>query len=254
MHSSHRSLLALTVTLVVAQGGSMPAHAGGPAQSLRQALEAQGWEATETPEGTVLRRPATTTDSGPEQGAPANAPPASAADFEGTLRESGWRVEQTDDGGLLLYPPHRSPAADQGAEEAAEPPAADTGGLRHWNVRRTHDGGWIFVPASRSAENAGHNASSQATPSPPATGTRDTPCVGIALPRARVRLPVDTWSEAHRLGEAWIQEAGLKEAAVGRIREILRVYLVSIVTRKPPHRLLHQIAVRRADGHVIVLD
>ena len=56
------------------------------------------------------------------------------------------------------------------------------------------------------------------------------------------------------IAEAWLADSGADGATVGRIRQIFRVYVVSIVDTAPPHRLRHQIAVRRDDGKVLLLD
>jgi hypothetical protein len=71
---------------------------------------------------------------------------------------------------------------------------------------------------------------------------------------ANFELPIDDWAEANSIANAWLKSADNKTLAIGKIRKILRVYLVSIVTNEAPFVLQHQIAIRQSDGHVIVLN
>ncbi|HHB12928.1 MAG TPA: hypothetical protein ENK62_06995 [Chromatiales bacterium] len=256
---------ALVVGLAGLPADFHPARAAALADSLKQALEAQGWIATETPEGTVYHPPGSGT------GKAAASPTAQATDtsLEKALRARGWRVERAADGSLVLYPPSRQaqPGSRTASPETQTSLPPEAGGLQHWRVQRTADGGWLFVPRSTGASaggpastsNPGNGSSGDdAENAQQNNGSRTdllAPCPGLKLSEVHVRLPVNTWSEAHNLGRAWVRAAGLDhKATVGRIREILRVYLVSIVTRERPHRLLHQLAIRRNDGSVIVLN
>ncbi|WP_144375285.1 hypothetical protein [Thiolapillus brandeum] len=78
-------------------------------------------------------------------------------------------------------------------------------------------------------------------------------CPGV-LTRYQPILPVDSWKKAHDVAQSWLEEQSGMEASVGRIRRILGVHIISIVSAKRPYRLLHQIAVRNSDGAVIVLN
>ncbi len=250
-------------TLVLPQLAFSQSGPSGVAESLKRALEAQGWVATETAQGTVYHRRA----EGAHVAAPEPKGHRSGAGLEDALRARGWSVDHAPDGSLLLYPPR--PTHDSGAAAKAGPEAAPSpgpGGLRHWSVRRTPDGGWLFTPQAADATTATSHPSAkpdrarERSRSAPERATGHTqgvtaPCPGLELTGTRVDLPVNTWSEARRLARAWVRAANLeKKATVGRIREILEVYLVSIVTRQPPYRLLHQLAIRRDDGHLIVLN
>ncbi len=44
------------------------------------------------------------------------------------------------------------------------------------------------------------------------------------------------------------------KAIIGKIREVPRAYMVSVVSNRKPYKLLRQIAVRSRDGKVIVID
>jgi len=60
-----------------------------------------------------------------------------------------------------------------------------------------------------------------------------TPCAGVAVD-AGVSLPVNTWTEAHQVALAWLRQRGERGVSVGRIRHVLRLYLVSIVEKDWP--------------------
>ena len=79
------------------------------------------------------------------------------------------------------------------------------------------------------------------------------PCPGVQT-MASVSLPLEDANTARAVANAWLDASGLPNAEVGKIRKVLRLYLVSIVTRDRPHRLLHQLAIRSRDGHAILLD
>jgi hypothetical protein len=67
-------------------------------------------------------------------------------------------------------------------------------------------------------------------------------------------LPVDRWGQAKEIAESWLSSVGSQALTVGRVRRILRIYVVSIVDSNPPHRLRNQIAIDAADGRVVVLN
>jgi hypothetical protein len=79
-------------------------------------------------------------------------------------------------------------------------------------------------------------------------------CDGTAVPLGGLELPVDSDAEAGTIAAAWLDQTGLEGMAVGRVRKVLRVFLVSIVTEDPPFRLQHQLAVKAEDGRVIALN
>ena len=85
------------------------------------------------------------------------------------------------------------------------------------------------------------------------TGGKPSPVVGTP-PQLEIALPVNSWQEAYDISSAWLASQSEFDATVGRIRKILRVYVVSIVTAEEPYTLLQQIAIRTSDGAVIVLN
>ena len=170
-------------------------------------------------------------------------PLAQATDFEQALRQAGWKVEKSDDGSLMLFPP--APAAAEPAHDSPPSPAkpdasplepAQIDRLRQagWKVEKSDDGGLMLFPPRQNA-------------------SRLRPCPGETTD-ATIDLPVDGWQEARNIAQAWLRRFGPADATVGRIRKVLKVYLVSIVGRRPPHRLHHQLAIRARDGAVILLE
>ena len=83
------------------------------------------------------------------------------------------------------------------------------------------------------------------------------PCPGVVPAPAtdvNIELPVDQWAEANLIAQAWVDRFGGPSLTVGKIRKVLRVYVISIVEKAPPFRLLHQIAVNAQDGRTFVLN
>ena len=196
------------------------------------------------------------------------------------LRDSGWQIEEAEDGSLLLFPGHReSPAA-----ASAEAEVDSMGQLQKrleeagWVTRRAEDGSLLLFPVPPQLETgsntiegnlmdesmqerlraAGWTVQQAADGSlllfPPGTPADSlVPCPG-AKTGASITLPVDSSQEARAVAEKWLKKQPLGDATVGRIRDVVRIYVVSIVSSTPPHRLRHQIAIRKRDGSVILVD
>jgi hypothetical protein len=69
-----------------------------------------------------------------------------------------------------------------------------------------------------------------------------------------VKLPVNRWVDARAIADAWVAEHGDGRLRVGKIRQVHRVYLVSIVGVDAPNQVIHQIAITGGNGHVVVLN
>lgn len=223
-----------------------PAH---DLTGLQQALTERGWHANLAPDGSLLVYP-------PGTNKRKAAPPTPRTGFDDlrvALEPHGWGVHQQTDGSLVLLPASRAPATDatgdepvQGAQEEVVP-ASDLKRLRSvlkargWWVEDGAGGGLTLYPRERDdTREQGLTSSLQGyTP--------------LTLAVADLALPVDTWNEANRLANAWLAMSGRGESelAVGRIRKVNHVYLVSIVERKRPHRLRTQLAIRAPDGWLI---
>jgi hypothetical protein len=239
--------------------GGGPAWAGpatGPT-GFAEALRSAGWAVEVLADGSLELRPAPKStgaeasagEPGPEGQRPA---PGVPTDWS-ILSRLGWRVQVEPDGSTLLYPPGAARVAPPPVAEpvAAAPEAALAGAQaelaqdldallaeRGWRARRESDGALTLIPLLRLA------APGSAGPGGLAQAVRD----------ARVVPPVDSWDEARALAQSWIDSTGGRGLQVGKIRRIHRVYLVSVVAAAAPRPLVHQLAVRVADGRVLVLD
>ncbi len=243
-----------------------PVTASGPSAPKATAvdrwapLRARGWRVVESADGTVsLYPPAavqeTTSTVGDEGG---HSRPAGSVAKKGTgpsssgiafdtdalidaMRSTGWKARRTADGGVVFR-----------RRAATAPPAASSrwAALRAkgWRVVEAADGSVSLYPpgaakeVAESVRTAGGGGASGASS-----------CPGTVVD-AGVVPPVDTWAKAHRVAVAWIDRRGERGVIVGRIRHVLRVYLISIVEKRRPHRLRHQIVVRRRDGRVFLVD
>jgi len=176
--------------------------------------------------------------------------------LEAALKRHGWRVEYDSDGSLLLFPPVPEPVSEpvdppstEPVAEPVDPPSAETGETieatdldalqaaaaeRGWGHRRDADGSLVLVPPGRSSESA------------------DAPSCQIGMVRVsgaeEVPLPVDTADKAGRLAEFWLQESGVDSLAIGRIRQVNRLFLVSMVEDEQPFFLHTQLVIRADDG------
>ena len=206
-----------------------------------QRLGEAGWTISQAADGSLLLFPPR---SQPAPGSsPTHQPGAGQEDTENRPLESlkakleaaGWRTRYTQDGSLLLFPAAPEPAsqADTGEaplDEALQKRLKEAG----WTVRKEKDGSLLLFP-------------------PRLRAALLQPCPGVRT-LTNVPLPLADADAARAVATAWLEASGLPNAAVGRIRKVLRIHLVSIVAREQPHRLLHQLAIRNRDGHVILLD
>jgi hypothetical protein len=232
-----------------------------------ESLRAAGWQVEVLVDGSLElmpdpRAPAADQASEPETGAPAASGAAEPPTPDwATLRDHGWRVETDADGSTLLYPP--SPAAEKAAPDPATPPAPvavpaatpdaaaardevarDLDALlaeRGWRAKRESDGTVLLFPLRR-AENA------------PRGMQRAAGVVPAAVTESKVTLPIDTWNEARVVAASWLESVGDPSLRLGKVRAILRVYVVSIVDKAPPHALRHQISIGADDGRILVLN
>jgi len=213
--------------------------------SLRHALEEQGWQREEAADGSLIYRQPTP-GAAPDQ-ATGTTQDLHKGPLQRALKKSGWQVEWTGDGSLLLRPGagHSPVTRSRSIPSTAQPPQIpDLPGFEYWRIERGDKGALLFHPLARPPAGA---------PSRGVPGTLGA-CEGYGADLASVSLPVDTWAEAKRLASAWIEASGKKGLTVGRIRKILRVYLVSLVADTPPYKLRHQLAIRTRDARVMLLE
>jgi len=200
----------------------------------------------------------------------------SLSGIEQALTDSGWAVKRDDEGSLILIP-HGPSKEDQKVDqwETMREQLQATG----WSVSREADGTLVLIPPTEAVvaspepvdpmadmkqklREAGWTVSTSADGSmllyPPGESTPDEatqPAAVAGIPtQVEITLPVDSWQEAHDIAQHWLDSQPEYGASVGKIRKVLRVYLVSIVSETAPYNLLQQIAIRTSDGSVIVLN
>ncbi len=225
----------------------VPSAADMQWEQMQQQLKAAGWDASRDADGSlVLIPPGKTAETTTQK----EEPVSSAADgqweqMQQQLKAAGWDASRDADGSLVLIPPGESVQAAAPEEESAAPEKqADSmqtmqEKLREtgWQVTENSDGSILFYhPKQQRSE-------------------KDTirPARGHAPP-ADFNLPVTSWAQARTLTLKWLKLKSPGNFTVGKIREIYDVYLVSILTNSRSDRLKHQIAIRKSDGHIIVLN
>lgn len=205
--------------------------------SFEQALKDTGWSVQREADGSLILEPKELTGS--TQGN-STVTEDQWPQLKDKLQAAGWLVEREADGSLRLAPP----ASGASAEPEVIPQAAETNEENSfqsmqqklkdagWDVSNSPDGSILLYPPKRSKPQA---------------------CPGIAL-TLDIMLPVDSWKEAHDIAQGWLNEQSPFNAAVGKIRKILDIYLVSIVSDTAPFSLIQQVAIHSSDGTLIVLN
>lgn len=208
--------------------------------SFEQALKATGWSVQREVDGSLILEPRQSLES--IQGNNISTEDQ-WSQLQNELQAAGWFVEREADGSLILVPPRTAASEKQkaigqeteiinaGPSPAMQQQLRDTG----WRITNTPDGSILLYPPGASVA------------SPPR------PCPGTSL-KAEISLPVDSGHEAYIIARGWLKNHPPFHAAVGRIRKILNVYVVSIVSDQAPYPLIQQIAIRNSDGAVIVLN
>ncbi|WP_456374368.1 hypothetical protein [Thiolapillus sp.] len=202
---------------------------------LVEALQAAGWSASRTTDGSLILHPekATNTDE-----SASTSRENRWAQLKQQLEAGGWQTFEDSDGYLVLKPPKSPPKGESQTKtdhSAALHDIKDQLKTAGWRVEESSDHGLLLYPP-------GEN-----------THRKAPHCAGI-ITRYRPLLPVDSWQKAHDVADSWLNAQDGLQASVGKIRRILGIHIISIVSSSPPYRLLHQIAIRNSDGAVIVLD
>jgi len=214
-------------------------------QTLGKKLEAAGWKVERKSDGALELRPQETTETITRKEEPAPSPADKQwKQIQKQLNAAGWNATRESDGSLVLIPPDKPVQATAPEVKATEPEKqADSMQTMQeklrgtgWQVTENSDGSILFYPPKQSH---GEKGTIQ-------------PVRGHAPP-ADFKAPVNTWLQARTLTLKWLkQQSG--NYSVGKIREIYDVYLVSILSKSRSNKLKHQIAIRRSDGHIIVLN
>lgn len=163
------------------------------------------------------------------------------------FNNAGWTAERDSDGSLRLIPQQKQinePVEKKVPEEVIKTKTTNNNSFvdmqtqlrkKGWDVTNNSDGSILLYPPEQAAS------------------TFPKPCYGSAT-NINIDLPVNTWQEAHDVTQGWLQDNSISDAAVGKIRKIINVYIISIVARTSPHTLQHQVAIRSHDGAVILLN
>ena len=79
------------------------------------------------------------------------------------------------------------------------------------------------------------------------------PWLAPAVSSGDIQLPVTEWAQAHKIAQQWLDHHSTEGLLVGKIRKVLKIYLVSIVADSKPFGLAHQVAIRTQDGQLVVI-
>ncbi|MGF1644960.1 MAG: hypothetical protein ACFCUJ_15085 [Thiotrichales bacterium] len=271
-YSARRCLCVLLGVTIALSGAALAAPAtesvieAGRLDALGAALEQHGWRVERDADGSLVLFPpgeksvpesTPAPAPGPETSAPTSGAPDTtvpAGDLDGlgrALSARGWRTELDATGDLLVFPIGPRPP-DEAASEAADAvpkatvvDATDLDTLQAvaaqggWGHRRESDGTLVLIPPGH-APAADSGAACQ-------SGMSRVAAV------ADLALPVDSWQKARRLAQGWIDQSAANAYAIGKIRQVNELYLVSLLDRETPHRLRVQLVIRTADGCVLAV-
>lgn len=203
-------------------------------EEISNQLQDAGWHVEQQSDGSLVARSSARNKQTPQSAVSQDQWQSLQTQLNGT----GWVSKRNKDGSLSLFPPIRQQAlsAETGSEgansfEKMERKLRQAG----WQVTHTSAGDILLYPPEKKDSN------------------KVKACPGIAL-TADVSLPVDTWKKAHRIAQSWLSDQENNNSSVGRIRKIINIYIISIVSQTSPHRLIQQIAIRNHDGAIIVLN
>ena len=181
-------------------------------------------------------------------------------EFQEKLQQAGWTAELESDGSLRLEPPQQQTKLVE--KEPVSPEVVNKQNvnkenvsnnensfesMQHklqqsgWRVTNNQDGSILLYPP-------GETIASKA-----AISRAPLVCPGTPL-TLDISLPVNSWNEASDIAHSWLKNQDIKNVIVGKIRKVNDVYIISIVSHRPPYFLKHQIAIRNSDGAVIVLN
>lgn len=222
-------LVAATLSCGIGKAFAQESSAG-----FEQTLRDSGWSVQREPDGSLIVNRANSEKQNIEENISS---PDHMTQMQNELQAAGWNIHRESDGTLVLYPPTASATE---IEKDKHPLADMQQKLRKtgWIVTKTSDGSMLLYPPGKSA--SAQQTQPQAAPGFP--------------PSLQLELPVDSWQEAKDISLSWLDNQPPYNTAIGKIRKIFRVYLVSIVSDVPPYNLIQQIAIRTSDGAVIVLN
>ena len=209
------------------------AAAQQPLSELEQALKDTGWSVQQEQDGSLILKSGASAKNSIKK---KNVTKDNWSKMQRELQAAGWTVNREADGTLVLFPqatasPETVPQIKPMIDADMQQKLREAG----WSITKKSGGSVLLYPPEKSS-------TTQPLASP-----------GIP-PSVALSLPVDNWQEAYDISQSWLDRQPPYRAAVGKIRKVLRIYVVSIVSEKAPYTLLQQIAIRSSDGAVIVLN
>ena len=236
--------------------------------SLLDSLEQQGWQMKKDVAGNVIATPPASSTNKINSQAPVSPNTNVTGSLLRELNRQGWQIRRGEDGSYTATHPAVTvvPDIQAGTDEPRDGLTSESEQLRgypkqpgslatqldavlrqspaarYWRSGVGPDGSVILQPVAQVADTMVEAAPAAA-------------CAGVAVPAAKGRLPLSDTGDAVFVATRWLAGTDLADQAlVGRIRKVPRAFMISIVQREAPFGLLHQIAVRARDGHVLVID
>ncbi|MFK5895103.1 MAG: hypothetical protein QM504_17965 [Pseudomonadota bacterium] len=171
------------------------------------------------------------------------------------LAKGGWKVQQKEDGSLVFFTPEPLQKSKENSNnylDCSNQVETYKKAVKH--IRKNPDCSSQIEAYKKSVKSSSEvsDCSSQIEAYKKSFNNPLQVCSGI-VPSIDISMPVDTWQKAHDISKDWLTNQSIKQATVGKIRQIFNVYLVSIVEEKEPFALLHQIAIKAKNGNVITL-
>ncbi|MCU7834566.1 MAG: hypothetical protein KZQ83_04850 [gamma proteobacterium symbiont of Taylorina sp.] len=216
---------------------------------LAKELKTRGWDTQNEADGSLILTPIKSSDNLSHKKEETNASTSSQwQQLQQKLQQAGWSVSNDSDGAMRLTPPSTYAAAK--AEENSNTVNNNAQNsfmdmqqklkASGWDITNNSDGSILLYPP-------------ESTPQKKVAADRLQICPGTRQ-AVEITLPVDSWQEAHNIANEWLKNTSIPYSAVGKIRRINKVYIISIVADKAPYALMHQIAIRNSNGAVIVLN
>lgn len=236
--------------------------------SLVESLEQQGWQMKKDASGNTIATPPASAAKKISAVTPASPNTNVTGSLLKELNRQGWQITRGADGSYTAT--HPAVTVTTGTSPSVQtPPDSSTTSIadssiqpvqneslamqldtvlrqspaaRFWRSSVGPDGSVILQPVAQPVDTTVEVAPAAA-------------CAGVAVPAAKGRLPITDSRGAAFVATRWLAGTELVDRAlVGRVRTVPRAYMVSIVQREAPYGLLHQIAVRARDGHVLIID
>jgi len=153
---------------------------------------------------------------------------------------SAWEVNVSPQGDVLLKP--KAPEAAGGEANPAKVAISEESRRRlesqGWRIAELDDGSFeLYPPLSAEPE-----------------GLLDDILSCSMTSDEKTKMPVGDWKAALTLANQWLKQAGKgEELKIGKIQQVNRVFMVSVVRKASPHLLKHQLAIRMQDGRLVAL-